>query len=64
MNPTGSWCVGVAAAMTRKARHESERAKTDGEGSMPILHLALTLLARRSWKHSLPAMRLHCRCVL
>jgi len=26
MNPTGSWCVEVAAAVTRRARHESERA--------------------------------------
>ena len=64
MNPTGSWCVGGAATGTGKARHDSERTRGGAAARRLILHLALTLLARRSWKHSLPAMRLHCRCVL
>jgi hypothetical protein len=58
------WCVAVAAAVTGKARHESERAKIDGAARCLILQHAaivtgfarpwrrfvLTALARRSWK--------------
>jgi hypothetical protein len=41
------WCVGVAAAVTGRARHESERAKTGGA-------------PKRSWKHS---VCLQCACI-